>query len=95
MFDAAWAVVRKHGSSPVLKEELARASEATHPREVLEVYAERVVALVSTGGNSAYAEAARLVTRMATMRSMKEQGDYIVALKARFDRKRNFMKLLD
>ena len=45
MFDAAWAVVRKHGLSPVLKDELARASEATHPREALEVYAERVVRL--------------------------------------------------
>jgi tetratricopeptide (TPR) repeat protein len=94
MFDAAWAVVRKHGSSPALKEELAKASEATHPREVLEVYAERVVALVNTGGNSAYTEAARLVTRMATMRSKKEQADYVLALKARFDRKRNFMNLL-
>ncbi|MBA2399506.1 MAG: acyltransferase [Bradyrhizobium sp.] len=94
MFDAAWAVVRKHGSSPDLKVELAKASEVTHPNEVLEVYAERVVALVNTGGNSGYAEAAKLVTRMATLRSKREQGDYVLALKARFDRKRNFMKLL-
>jgi uncharacterized Zn finger protein len=95
MFDAAWAVVRKHGSSLALKEELAKASEATHPREVLEVYAERVGALVNTGGNSAYAEAAKLVARMASLRGRKEQADYVLALKARFDRKRNFMKLLD
>jgi uncharacterized Zn finger protein len=94
MFDAAWAVVRKHGSSLALKEELAKASEATHPREALEVYAERVVALVNTGGNSTYAEAAKLVARMATLRSKKEQADYVLGLKARFDRKRNFMKLL-
>ncbi|MGH6642117.1 MAG: SWIM zinc finger family protein [Bradyrhizobium sp.] len=94
MFDAAWAVVRKHGAPPALKEELAKASEATHPLEVLEVYAERVVALVNTGGNSAYTEAAKLIARMAMLRSKKEQGDYVLALKARFDRKRNFMKLL-
>jgi hypothetical protein len=31
---------------------------------------------------------------MATMRSKKEQADYVLALKARFDRKRNFMNLL-
>jgi tetratricopeptide (TPR) repeat protein len=95
MFDAAWALVREHGSPLALKEELAKASEATHPREVLEVYAERVVALVNTGGNSAYAEAAKLVARMARLRGTKEQTDYVLALKARFDRKRNFMKLLD
>ncbi|MBR1190728.1 hypothetical protein [Bradyrhizobium sp. AUGA SZCCT0160] len=95
MFDAAWAVARKHGSSPALKDELARASEATHPREALEVHAERVVLLVNTGGNAAYAEAAKLIARMATMRSKKEQADYVLGLKARFDRKRNFMKLLD
>ena len=95
MFDEAWAVVRKHSSSPALKAELARASEATNPREALEVYAERVVEFVNRGGNSAYAEAAKLIARMATLRSRKEQTDYVLALKARFDRKRNFMKLLD
>jgi hypothetical protein len=95
MFDAAWAVVRRHGLSPALMDELARASEATHPREALEVYAERVVLLVNTGGNAAYAEAAKMITRMATLRSKKEQADYVLGLKARFDRKRNFMKLLD
>ncbi|MBR1268318.1 SWIM zinc finger family protein [Bradyrhizobium sp. AUGA SZCCT0222] len=94
MFDAAWAVATKHGLSPVLKDELARASEATHPREALEVYAERVVLFVNAGGNAAYAEAAKLIARMATLRSRKEQADYVLGLKARFDRKRNFMKLL-
>ncbi len=95
MFDAAWAAVRKHGSSMALKDELAEASEATHPREALEVYADRVVEFVNTGGNSAYAKAAKLIARMAKLRSKKEQTDYVLALKARFDRKRNFIKLLD
>lgn len=94
MFDAAWTVARKQGSSTTSKHELAQASEATHPREALQVYAERVDGLVSTGGNSAYAEAARLIAHMATLRSKKEQADYVLTLKARFDRKRNFMKLL-
>jgi uncharacterized Zn finger protein len=94
MFDAAWAVVRKHGASMALKEELARASEATQPKEALEVYAQRVDQLASVGGDSAYAEAAKLVARMAKLRSSADHAVYVTALKERFGRKRNFMKLL-
>ncbi len=94
MFDAAWAAVRKHGASMGVKEALARASEATHPREALAAYAERVDQLADAGGNPAYAEAAKLIARMAALRSAAEQKAYVTALKARFGRKRNFMKLL-
>ena len=92
-FDQAWAAVRKHGASIGLKEKLARASEATHPREALEVYAERVDQLAEAGGNSAYAEAA-FITQMAALRDRAEQAAYVAALKALFGRKRNLMKLL-
>jgi uncharacterized Zn finger protein len=95
MFDAALAAVRKHGASMTLKEELASVSEATHPGEALEVYAERVDQLANAGGASAYAEAAKLVARMATLRSKAEQVAYVLALKVRFGRRRNFMKLLE
>ncbi len=61
MFDAAWAAVRKHQASMDMKETLAGASEATHPREALEVYAERVHQLAEAGGNPAYAEATALI----------------------------------
>jgi uncharacterized Zn finger protein len=91
-FDAAWSVVRKQGASMGLKEELARACDTTHPALALEVYAERVDQLVNSG--TGYAEAADLVTRMATLRSKGEQVAYVHALKERFGRKRNFMKLL-
>jgi len=77
-----------------LKDELAKASEATHPREALEIYAERVEHLVRAGSASAYAEAAKLVTRMATLRERKEQITYVLELKVRHGRKRNFIKLL-
>jgi uncharacterized Zn finger protein len=95
MFDAAWAVVRKHGASMALKEELASDSEATQPSEALEVYAQRVDQLANAGGASAYAEAARLVARMAKLRSRGEHVAYVLALKERFGRRRNFMKLLE
>ena len=53
---------RPHARASIgVKEALARASEATHPREALEVYAERVEQLASSGGNPAYAEAAKLI----------------------------------
>lgn len=44
--------------------------------------------------NAVYAEAAALVSRMAALRSAADQATYVAALKARFGRKRNFMKLL-
>jgi uncharacterized Zn finger protein len=94
MFDVAWAAVRKHGASMVLKEELARASEATQPKEAIEVYAQRVDQLASAGGDSAYAEAMKLVVRMAKLRGREEHAAYVLALKERFGRKRNLMKLL-
>jgi uncharacterized Zn finger protein len=94
MLDAAWAGVRKHGASMALKEALAGDSEATHPREALEVYAARVDQLANAGGASAYAGAAKLVARMATLRSKTEQVTYVLELKVRFGRRRNFMKLL-
>ncbi len=85
---------RAHGASRGGREALARASEATHPGEALETYAARVEELAGGGGNPAYAEAAKLVARMAGLRNAAEQAAYVTALKARHGRKRNFMKLL-
>jgi hypothetical protein len=93
-FDEAWAAVRDYGASMSAKEALARASEASHPREALEIYAERIDRLVDGGSNSAYAEAAKVLAHMATLRGSDAQAGHIAALKARFARKRNFMKLL-
>jgi tetratricopeptide (TPR) repeat protein len=93
-FDAAWLAARKHGASTALIEKLARASEATHPREALEVYTRRVDQLAELGGNPAYAEAASLVERMARLRAAPEQAAYVAEVKLRFARKRNLMKLL-
>ncbi|MER9947592.1 DUF6880 family protein [Mesorhizobium sp. M0047] len=93
-FDLAWANTRAHGASGSLKEKLAQASEATHPREALKIYAERVEQLAQFGGNGAYAEAADLIGRMASLRTASEHVAYLADVKDRFGRKRNFMKLL-
>lgn len=95
MFDAAWTAVQRYGASRGVREGLARASEATHPREAVETYAERVDQLARSGGNSAYADAARLIARMATLRNAAEHAGYVAELKSRFSRKRNFIKVLD
>jgi uncharacterized Zn finger protein len=73
---------------------LAQASEETQPREALAVYVERVEQLAEAGGSPAYAEAAKLIGRIAALRRAAEQAVYVAALKVRFGRKRNFMKLL-
>lgn len=93
-YDAAWAIARAHMTSIGAREALARASEATHPGEAVEVYASRIEDLASGGTNPGYAEAAELVARMAKLRGKAEQADYLAHLKARHGRKRNFMKLL-
>jgi hypothetical protein len=94
MFDAAWAAVRRHGASMGLKETLARTSEATHPREAVDAYGERIEALANSGGNPAYAEAAKLIAHLGTLRGAVEHTAYVTDLRARFGRKRNLMKLL-
>jgi tetratricopeptide (TPR) repeat protein len=94
MFAEAWEAVRMHGAADGLRNSLAEASEATHPREAMAVYVARVDRLVSTGGNANYQEACRLVARMGALRGASEQAAYVAGLKARFKAKRNFMKLL-
>src|SRR5208337_4543600 len=93
-YDSAWETVRRHGASIELRESLARASEAMHPAEALEVYRERVDQLASAGGDRQYADAAALVARMGRLRSAVTQAAYVADLRARFGRRRNFMKLL-
>lgn len=95
MFDAAWAAVRDHGPSRDVKESLARATESTHAREAVAAYAERIEALVNSGGDPAYAEAAKLIAHVGTLRDTNEQTAYLASLRARFGRRRNFIKALD
>jgi hypothetical protein len=93
-FGDAWAIVRKHGVSSGARETLAKASEASHPREAIETYAERIDQLADSGGSVAYEEVVKLLLRMAALRSAEEQAAHVAALKLRFGRKRNLLKLL-
>jgi uncharacterized Zn finger protein len=93
-FDRAWECVRQYGASQAQKEALARASEGAHPQEAIATYAESVEHLATVGGNPAYEQAVALVARMARLRGRDEQAAYVAALKGRFARKRNLIKLL-
>lgn len=93
-FDAAWTVAGQRGVALNVKQWLAATTEKTHPREAFDVYALRVDELVATGSNPAYEEAVKLVARMAALKSAEEYKAYVATLRARFERKRNFMKLL-
>jgi hypothetical protein len=91
MFDAAWSALERHGGDASLQQALADASKASHPGKALAVYAKLVEEHVQFGR---YEEAVRLVKRMAGLRDAAEQATYVVDLKERHRRKRNFMKLL-
>jgi hypothetical protein len=91
-FDMTCAMTRKHRVSRAVMESLARESEADHPREALNIYAERVDELVNEGGNRE--EATGFVVRMGRLRASVEQMAYVATLKERFGRRRNFVKLL-
>jgi hypothetical protein len=91
MFDEAWRVVRTDAALIHLRDRLAQASEATHPREAVEAFAARVETMILS---STYEEAVKLIGRMAKLHSPAEHTAYITAIKQRHERKRNLMKLL-
>ncbi len=64
----AWTVVNGHGCSEELLDQLAEASEHSHPAEALKAYADRVERMVGLGGQSNYECACRIVGRMRLLR---------------------------
>lgn len=94
-FNEAWESLSRFGGSSHLEQQLARATEQTHPARVIPIYEANVERLATRGGEAAYAEAAELIARLAQLRDKKAQVNYVLALKKRHFRKRNFMKVLE
>jgi uncharacterized Zn finger protein len=94
----AWMVVERHGCNDLLLEQLAEASEHSHPAEALKVYTGRVERMVRIGGQSNYEHACNMIERMRLLREglgeTKQHGAYLGDLRSRHKAKRNFMKLL-
>ncbi|UFZ05190.1 acyltransferase [Bradyrhizobium ontarionense] len=94
LFDRAWAIASRFPLARDLEEELARATEKTHPAQVLAMYQRWAEQLANSGDNLGYEKAAELIRRMATLRPAKEHVTYVLEFKVRHGRKRNLMKLL-
>jgi uncharacterized Zn finger protein len=94
----AWMIVNEHGCSEGLLEQLAEASEHSHPAEALKVYSHRVERMVGLGGQSSYEYAYRIIGRMRRLREglgeTAQHAAYLDDLRSRHKAKRNFMKLL-
>lgn len=95
----AWVFVNEHGCHhDALLEQLAEASEHSHPAEALKVYANRVERMLRLGGQSNYQSACDTIGRMRRIREgvgeMPQHTAYLGDLVNRHRAKRNFMKLL-
>jgi uncharacterized Zn finger protein len=95
----AWMAVETRGCNDLLLEQLAEASEHSHPAEALKAYADRVERMVRLGGQSNYESAYNMIERMRLLREAlgetKQHTAYLGDLTNRHKAKRNFMKLFD
>jgi uncharacterized Zn finger protein len=94
MFDEAWQAATARGASPEVMSELALATDATHPHEVLRFCESRIEELAETGGAASYKELVSLLARMASLQGPALHASYIAALKSRFVRKRSLLRHL-
>lgn len=96
--DEAWVFAASAKCTVYYLEELAQASEKSHPRQALQVHQRRVTRLVQTGGNHNYAEAHRLIKRMRIIAEQGGEADshatFESDLLAKHHAKRNFIKLM-
>jgi tetratricopeptide (TPR) repeat protein len=96
--DAAWEAARRHGCHDGLWRQLAEASEAARPADAIAVYQRLAEAQVGLTNKHGYAEACRLIGRVATVRARlgedQTQRAYIEDLLARHRAKRNFVAML-
>lgn len=97
--DTALAEAREGGCNEWLWRQLAEVREASHPAEAAEIHRARIDKIIGRTNNAAYDEAAKLTghIRHLMMRAgmEKECGEWLNALRARHQAKRNFMKRLE
>ncbi|MGG5889676.1 SWIM zinc finger family protein [Falsiroseomonas sp. HC035] len=96
--DAAWDAARRHGCHDGLWRQLAEASEVARPADAIAVYQRLAEAQVGLTNKHGYADACRLVGRIAAVRArIGEDGAqraYVEDLLARHRAKRNFVAML-
>jgi uncharacterized Zn finger protein len=92
-FAEAWAYAATLSGPSDRLMRLAKASEASHPREAAAVYRRQIEALVSRGGGD-YTLAKSLIDRLAKLAPGGAHTAFVADLLARHRAKRNFVKLM-
>lgn len=97
--DAAWHESQIGGCSDYLWMQLAELREKDYPADAITIYQARVDPIVEQTNSRAYHEAILLIKKLRELmkRSGREQefAQYVSSLKAEYNRKRNFMKMLN
>lgn len=97
--DAAWREAGEGGCAPELWLELAERRREHHPEDALEVYRARVDPTIERKNNDAYRTAVGHVHEIEALLSSLGRTDefpiYVAELRARHQRKRNLVKLVD
>ncbi len=97
--DEAWQEASAGGCSSGLWLRVAAFREEKYPGDAVPIYKEMIAPILKRGNNAAYAEAARLLSKirelMFRLESETEFEDYLATLRVEYKRKRNFIKLID
>jgi uncharacterized Zn finger protein len=95
----AWREAKEGGCSDRLWLDLAARREEDHPEDSLATYQDRIEPLIDQTDNKAYTRAYKLLLKVRTlMRRLGREAEfdeYVELLRLEYERKRNFMKLLD
>lgn len=79
--------------------ELAKLREKDHPADAISIYQARIEPIIGRTNNNAYREAIGLIRKVRQL--MKRLGrdsefrEYILSLRAKYNRKRNFIAMLN
>jgi uncharacterized Zn finger protein len=97
--DQAWQEAQQGGCNPTLWQRLAELRAAEHPEDALAVYSDQIEPLLEQTNNDAYRHAIELLLKVKTLMvrldRKAEFEESMARLKAKYRRKRNFIKFLN
>ena len=97
--EAAWGEAKTGGCADYLWMELAKLREKDHPADAISIYQARIEPIIGRTNNNAYREAIGLIRKVCQL--MKRLGrdsefrEYILSLRTKYNRKRNFIAMLN
>ncbi len=97
--DDAWAVASAHGCSNSVWMSLARAREADHPMDSVQVYERQALADIATANRSGYTKAVRLMRRIERVCADAARpdafDDFVTRVRIEHKAKRTLIAMLD